>query len=238
MRNPRFTPTITGRTMYSFHTHSKGWFSPIQGNALLSSSAFLTLTCPNPLLHNSRMGSPATTVPLSAVAWLLAAALIGFVVACDTIPAADTESEIEETVSSAPTPKPQIGSPDAPGSSIEARTEHTATLMPDGTILAVAGAGDDDELTSAEYYDPSTGLWTLVGPISEARAGHTATLLADGRVLIVAGGGGVGSVTPTTELYDPRLGVLDGSLRRSASRASTTPRRCCAMGACTRRWRL
>ena len=74
--------------------------------------------------------------------------------------------------------------------------------MPDGTVLAVAGSGDVDELTSAEYYDPSTGLWTLVGSVLRARAGHTATLLPDGRVLI-AGGGEVGSVTSAAELYDP-----------------------------------
>ena len=165
------------------------------------------LTCPNPLLHNSQMRSSATAVPLGAVAWLLAAALIGFVVACDPRPTADPDSEAVELDSLTPTPLhspilKRVGSPDAPGSSNDARTEHTATLMPDGAILAVAGDGDDDELTSAEYYDPSTGLWTLVGPISEAREGHTATLLPDGRV-IIAGGGEIGRVTPTTEIYDP-----------------------------------
>ena len=181
------------------------------------------------------MGLPTRAVAVWVVAGLLTAALIALSVACDTPTATDTVSEISEPTPAA-TSEPPIGSPSAPGSSNEARTEHTATLMPDGTILAVAGTGDDDELTSAEYYDPSTGLWTLVAPISEARAGHTATLLSDGRVL-VAGGGGVGSVTPTTELYDP--GSQSWTIAAPLScRAHRPHSDAAARWARARRWRL
>ena len=161
---------------------------------------------PSPLVDIVDFTCPALS--WRVVAWLLSAALIAFSVACGHSPDADSESEGGEALAAASLRQAQgpdlqrIGSPDAPGSSNEARTEHSATLMPDGTVLVVAGEGDDEELTSAEYYDPSTGLWTLVGPVSEARAGHTATLLSDGRVLVV-GGGGVGRVTRTAELYDP-----------------------------------
>src|SRR5919202_3477224 len=72
------------------------------------------------------------------------------------------------------------------------RSNHTATLLPDGRVLVVGGAETRSGLLtpvpSAEIYDPAANSWTAVGPLGTARSGHTATLLSDGRV-IVAGGG-------------------------------------------------
>jgi N-acetylneuraminic acid mutarotase len=78
-----------------------------------------------------------------------------------------------------------------------ARSGHTATRLPDGSVL-VAGAGTN----RAERYDPALRTFTATGPMSVARQDATATLLADGDVLVA--GGTDGSVQlSTAELYHP-----------------------------------
>jgi hypothetical protein len=87
-----------------------------------------------------------------------------------------------------------------------ARYSQTATLLPNGQVLA-AGGGNGNALRSAELYDPATGMWTDTGSMATARAGQIAMLLPNGQVL-VAGGlyffleHRVG----TAELYDPASG--------------------------------
>jgi len=87
---------------------------------------------------------------------------------------------------------------------LEARwSSHTATLLPDGTVLVAGGFVNTigRGLASAELYDPATGAWSGTGNMTEERFGHTATLLPNGTVL-VAGGSGTGRAS--AELYDPR----------------------------------
>lgn len=88
-----------------------------------------------------------------------------------------------------------------------ARSEHTATLLDDGTVLVTGGYGAANEiLSSAELYDPSTGRFTRTADMAFARRDHTATLLPDGRVLIAGGFGrfstGEGPLSEA-EIYDP-----------------------------------
>jgi len=96
------------------------------------------------------------------------------------------------------------------GSMGTARSDHTATLLPDGTVLLAGGLG----LSSAEKYDPGTGKFTpTAGSMSVARLGHTATLLTTGpntgQVLITGGQlNFAGAPYATAELFDPATGVF------------------------------
>ena len=96
------------------------------------------------------------------------------------------------------------------GSMVEPRVRHTATLLPDGRVLAVGGGQFNGffDLASAELYDPITGAWSATGTMAEVRWGHTATLLPDGTVLVA--GGEISGNSPalaSAELYDPRSGT-------------------------------
>jgi len=89
------------------------------------------------------------------------------------------------------------------------RSGHTATLLPNGKVLAAGGTRDGFVMfSSAELYDPATGQWTLTGSMATNRAGHSATLLPSGKVLVA--GGVPGNTTPahaSAELYDPDTGT-------------------------------
>ena len=80
---------------------------------------------------------------------------------------------------------PSAGSFSATGSMNEARTYHTATLLPTGNVL-VAGGGNEN--STAEIYSPSAGSFSITGGMEVGRSGHTATLLANGTVLVAGGG--------------------------------------------------
>src|SRR5438046_2327168 len=71
------------------------------------------------------------------------------------------------------------------GNLVTARTDHTATLLPNGQVL-VAGEGNNTTglVASAELYDLATGIWTATGSMATARELHTATLLPNGQVLV------------------------------------------------------
>jgi len=75
-----------------------------------------------------------------------------------------------------------------------ARALHTATLLPGGRVLVAGGTGattatafSTTALSSAEFYDPRTGVWTPAGRLDIGRYGHTATRLPTGAILIVGG---------------------------------------------------
>ena len=91
----------------------------------------------------------------------------------------------------------------ATGSMSAARSHHTATLLQDGKVLVAGGEGVGTRLNTAELYDPSTGLFSLLpNTMTTDRSNHTATLLPSGKVLL-AGGGSSTSDLDSAELYDP-----------------------------------
>jgi len=105
---------------------------------------------------------------------------------------------------------------------LQARYNHTATLLPDGRLFVAGGTADGmTSLSSCEIYDPQRNMWTYAGNMSSARMRHTATLLPSGKVLIAGGynsdGGGHPSLfnsfsgegnlsLPNCEIYDPEKG--------------------------------
>jgi Galactose oxidase, central domain len=98
------------------------------------------------------------------------------------------------------------------GSMAYQRYNHTATRLLDGRVLVVAGRDVDyGPTSSAELFDPATGIWTTTSSLNndEAREFHTATLLPNGKVL-VAGGifrGGYTYLAYSAQLYDPINGT-------------------------------
>jgi hypothetical protein len=104
----------------------------------------------------------------------------------------------------------------APQGMIYSRTGHSATLLPNGTVLIAGGLGcagafcqtngiGVTPLASAELYDPAAGTWTATGSMTESRLGHTATLLANGTVLVVGGASTLGAsgYVVSAEIYYP-----------------------------------
>lgn len=69
-----------------------------------------------------------------------------------------------------------------------ARSNHTATLLSDGTALITGGLSGGTALQSEEVYNPATGDFSLIASsLVSPRANHTATVLPGGDVLLVGG---------------------------------------------------
>ena len=95
-----------------------------------------------------------------------------------------------------------------------ARTFHTLTVLPDGTVLATGGGPDtnavgvDNAVLAAELWSPVTETWTTLASMSRPRLYHSnALLLPDARVLILGGGRFNGGDAPTdqksSEIFSP-----------------------------------
>ncbi len=110
------------------------------------------------------------------------------------------------------------------------RRDHTATLLPDGTVLVVSGdAGSPfyspSPVVGVERYDPQADRWTPVAPLDHARFGHGVALLRDGRVLVF---GGYGDATaaiydPAADRWAPAAGLPAGARGDYAQRAIALP---------------
>ena len=92
------------------------------------------------------------------------------------------------------------------GALTAARDQHTTTLLPNGKVLAVGGAGTSSPLSNSDLYDPASGIWTATGSLHDARQWHTATLLTNGQVLAAGGSGGSGPLA-SAESYNPASGT-------------------------------
>jgi hypothetical protein len=102
-------------------------------------------------------------------------------------------------------------SPAGPTAMATPRYYHTATALPDGTVLVTGGRfanGGAAVSDGAEVFVPATGTFLPAGTMNVARYWHTATLLKSGLVLITGGYGSAGGAVSSAELYDPASGLF------------------------------
>ncbi|HTR55980.1 MAG TPA: kelch repeat-containing protein [Kofleriaceae bacterium] len=68
------------------------------------------------------------------------------------------------------------------------RSDHTATLLPDGRVLVAGGeAYGRAAVAEVEIWSPKTGAWTIAATLHEPRYAHGAALLPGNRVMFVGG---------------------------------------------------
>lgn len=71
------------------------------------------------------------------------------------------------------------------------RAGHTATRLPDGSVLIAGGTNMSQLVREVERFDPNAnngaGAWTTIGQLVTGRLNHTATCLPPGIVLIAGG---------------------------------------------------
>jgi hypothetical protein len=101
------------------------------------------------------------------------------------------------------------------GSMSVARNRHSATLLPDGTVLIAGGQPiqfwkDADAIAGADLYDPATGTFSAIGDMATRRLDHAAVLLTSGQILITGGAAassqnGSESAISSAELYTPAV---------------------------------
>ena len=87
------------------------------------------------------------------------------------------------------------------------RAGHTATILSDGRVLVVGGAGSASTIALAEVYDPVSNDWSPAGSLTLSRTNHSASTMSDGRVIVAGGWGDNGSAGHLVELFDPRVGT-------------------------------
>ena len=87
---------------------------------------------------------------------------------------------------------------------------HTASLLPDGSILIVGGRGYVDLIhQQALRYSPASGAFAPDASLATARAAHAAFTLPDGKVVVAggynpySGGTAFDPVFTSSEIYDP-----------------------------------
>jgi WD40 repeat protein len=84
------------------------------------------------------------------------------------------------------------------------RAWHSATVLPDGTVLVFGGLGLDGQVvTESEVFFPATNTVVPFATIGlTPRTHHSATLLTDGSVLLAGGVDHTDAVLNTAELWD------------------------------------
>ncbi len=93
---------------------------------------------------------------------------------------------------------------------LPARSRHTATALPDGTILIVGGIDSDGtHLSRVDRFDPVTSLVSPGAPLTVGRSGHRTAIVTDDRLLVVGGWTDDADGYKTAELID----LASGSAR-------------------------
>jgi hypothetical protein len=95
-----------------------------------------------------------------------------------------------------------VGNSWAAGTMGQARSLHSATLLPNGHVVVCGGAQGTltvpTSIANVEQFDPGTSAWTPMAPLLAPRSAHAAWLQPDG-LLILLGGQGSGATVATIE---------------------------------------
>ena len=105
------------------------------------------------------------------------------------------------------------------GKTVDARDNHTATLLPGGKVLLAGGSMQFAALhyrKSAELFDPASGTSAATGFMMYSSASHTATLLGSGKVLLTGGWDGFKS-HGEAQLFDPAANAGTGAFAFTGS---------------------
>jgi hypothetical protein len=196
-------PTFTGLSSQSiiFGTATINITGTITaGSVIPPNSETVSITINTTTVSASIQSNGTFSVPFSTAAIPSATYSIAYSYATDGNFATATDTSTSLTVSNS-------GAFASTGAMAGARDSHTATLLNDGTVLIVGGASKYTDFTTAlstaEVYDPKTGLFTSTGNMNSQHARHTATLLDNGMVLIAGGDDHTGLPSTSAELYDP-----------------------------------
>jgi hypothetical protein len=95
------------------------------------------------------------------------------------------------------------------GSMNSPRTFAASVLLANGNVLVLGGQDRQNAAvtySSAELYDPATGVFTATGSMLRRRFSPQAALLQDGRVLVIGGASGSFADWTSAEIYDPSTG--------------------------------
>lgn len=105
---------------------------------------------------------------------------------------------------------PATGSWTATGSMKSPRQSHQASLLADGRVLVTGGIAICNStvcnvLSTAELYNPQTGVWTFTTSMPTGRLNHTSTTVTNGQVLITGGCAVTGGPCPNlgAMVYNP-----------------------------------
>lgn len=166
----------------------------INGNALLQTEIYNpasnTFAPTTGAMNEARYGCTATTLPDG------------------TVLIAGGNDSSGDGIDTAEIYNPASGTFSYTGDMISARSFHSALLLASGEVLIAGGQNGTTLLSSAELYDPTTGVFAATaGPLNTARNDFGAVLLSDGRALLAGGVGEAGSLN-TAELYDPNASTF------------------------------
>lgn len=108
----------------------------------------------------------------------------------------------------------------------EARSFHTANLLPSGNVILIGGKSEERNtvLASAEIFNPRSGYFYSTGSLNISRWGHTATILPDGSIIVIGGFTKSNFPTDVIERYSENDGIFKiiGRLRQARAYHTAT----------------
>ncbi len=108
------------------------------------------------------------------------------------------------------------------------RYGHTATLLPNGSVIFAGGLNGTGEfpssIASVEIFDLGGGTWTGTADLHTVHYLHTSTLLPNGKVLVAGGYNGISFTSAIAEAqnYDPATGTWSAPCSMSVAHAAHT----------------